>query len=267
MRRRRLYFPVSMLIDTHCHLDFSDFDSDRELVLKNAHVAGVESVIDVASSLEGSVRAVALARSYPQVYASVGVHPHDAKDCPDAAWQQIRSLVGEKKVVAVGEVGLDFYRNLSEPGIQIEIFRKFIALAMEVRLPLIVHSRLAQDQTLSILKEYPDIGSSGVVIHCFSGDIDFLKQCLDLGWFVSFTCNVTYKKADAIRQAVGFAPLDRMFLETDAPYLSPEGKRGTRNEPANLVELAGAVAKIKQVDYETVCAETTKNAKQFFKIG
>lgn len=255
-----------MLIDTHCHLDFPDFDPDRELVLKNAVSAGVEAVINVASSLEGSRRAVSLAGSGPGVYASVGVHPHDAKDCPVEAWPEIEALAVRERVVAIGEVGLDFYRNLSEPVRQVEVFKSFISLAQRIKLPLIVHSRLAQDQTLAILREYPGLSSTGVVIHCFSGDIDFLKACLGMGYFVSFTCNVTYKKADAIRKVLRYAPLDRMFLETDAPYLSPEGKRGKRNEPANIVELAHAVAGIKQIDFETVCAQTTENAKQFFKI-
>ena len=133
-------------------------------------------------------------------------------------------------------------------------------------MPLIVHSRLAQEKTLSILKEFQVLCKSGVVIHCFSGDGDFLRECLGRGYFVSYTCNATYKKADAIREAIRQTPLDRMFLETDAPFLSPEGKRGKRNEPANLVELAHAVAAIKQIDFEKVCAETTKNARQFFKL-
>lgn len=258
---------VVMLIDTHCHLDFPDFNQDREIVVKNARAAGVEAVINVASSLEGSKEALALSRLYPDVYAAVGIHPHDSKDCSESAWLQIKDLAQEKKVIAVGEVGLDFYRNLSEPEIQEKIFKKFIALALEVRLPLIVHSRQAQEATLEILKENVGLRATGVVIHCFSGEVDFLKKCLDLGYFVSFTCNITYKKADALRGVVRFVPLDKMFLETDAPFLAPEGKRGKRNEPANLVELAREVARIKRMDFETVCVETTQNAKKFFNIG
>jgi TatD DNase family protein len=255
-----------MLIDTHCHLDFPDFDPDRDSIVAHARAAGVAGIINVASSLQGSRDAVALSKLYPDVYATVGIHPHDAKDCSESAWFEIKDLVREKKVVAVGEVGLDFYRNLSEPKVQQEVFRKFISLALEVRLPLIVHSRLAQEATLAILKENDGWTATGVVIHCFSGDVDFLKTCLDLGFFVSFTCNITYKKAPSLRDVVRFVPLDRMFLETDAPFLAPEGKRGKRNEPANLVELAREVARIKQIDFETVCAQTTQNAKQFFKI-
>ncbi len=255
-----------MLIDTHCHLDFPDFNPDRSSVIRNARAAGVEALINVSSSLAASREAVSLAAQFEDVYASVGVHPHDAKDCPDAAWEELKRLASGKKVVAIGEVGLDFYRNLSEPGMQIEVFKKFIVLALEIHLPLIIHSRLAQDKTLEILKGYPAVSEQGLVIHCFSGDADFLKECLKRGYFVSFTCNATYKKAEAIREAIRQTPLDRMFLETDAPFLSPEGKRGKRNEPANIVELAHLIAREKNIDFEAVCSQTTQNAKQFFKI-
>jgi TatD DNase family protein len=255
-----------MLIDTHCHLDFPDFNSDRELVVKSAVAAGVEVIINVSSSVAAAHQGAALAKKYPEVYAAVGIHPHDAKEHSDEDWPVLRGLLKEEKVVAVGEVGLDFYRNLSEPKKQEEIFRKFIVTAIEAKLPLIVHSRLAQEKTLSILKEFPVLCRHGVVIHCFSGDGDFLKECLGRGYFVSFTCNATYKKADAIREAIWQTPLDRMFLETDAPFLAPEGKRGKRNEPANLVDLAHEVARIKKIDFDMVCAETTKNARAFFRI-
>ncbi len=255
-----------MLIDTHCHLDFPDFDSDREIVLNNAKSAGVAAIINVASSLNGSRNAVSLAETNESLFASVGIHPHDSKDYSDLLLPEIETLAGQRKVVAIGEVGLDFYRNLSKASVQIEVFEKFITLSETKKLPLIVHSRLAQEQTLAILKNHPKLKSTGVVIHCFSGDADFLKKCLDEGFFVSFTCNITYKKADAIRQVVNLVPLDRMFLETDAPYLSPEGKRGRRNEPANVAEAAREVARIKQEDFEKVCGQTTQNAKKFFKI-
>lgn len=255
-----------MLIDTHCHLDFPDFNPDRSSVILNARAAGIEALINVSSSLNACREAVKLAAEYPDVYASVGVHPHDAKDCPEGAWEELKRLASEKKVVAIGEVGLDFYRNLSEPDVQIGIFKKFIELALQRHLPLIIHSRLAQDKTLEILKDYPAASEQGLVVHCFSGDADFLKSCLDRGYFVSFTCNATYKKAEAIREAIRLTPLERMFLETDAPFLSPEGKRGKRNEPANVVEIARLVAREKNIDFEKVCAQTTQNAKKFFKL-
>lgn len=255
-----------MLIDTHCHLDFPDFDCDRELVLERAKHAGVIALLNVASSLKGSHEAVGLAARHANIFASVGIHPHDAKDCRPEDFPEIKQLLAKEKVVAIGEVGLDYFRNLSDPKLQVDIFRKFIHLALESNRPLIIHSRQAEDDTLSILDEFKSFGLTAVVIHCFSGDVDFLKKCLDRGFFVSFTCNVTYKKAQKLKEVVQYTPLERMFLETDAPYLSPEGKRGRRNEPAYMIELAGEVSRIKSLDFEKVCCETTKNAMNFFKL-
>ncbi len=258
--------PVSMLIDTHCHLDFPDFEPDRDLVVAQARAAGVGRIVNVASSLKASRDAAALAKRYDDVYATVGIHPHDAEQCDDNVLSELRGIMAQPKVVAVGEVGLDYYRNLSGPHVQRKVFGQFIALAKDAGLPLIVHSRMAHDDVLAILKANGAERLKGVVIHCFSGEKEFLAQCLDAGFFVSFTCNIMYKKADSLREIVRVAPLDRMFLETDAPFLAPEGKRGKRNEPAYLTELAREVARIKGLDYEDVCATTTANAKAFFGI-
>jgi len=255
-----------MLIDTHCHLDFPDFDTDRDAVLLRARERGVDFLVNVGSSLKGSEQAVLLAAHHPNIFASIGIHPHGAKDCDKQALLDIESLLNSKKVVAIGEVGLDYYRNLSDPKLQVNVFRNFIELAINRRLPLVIHSRQAEEETIGVLGEFASKPLPKIVIHCFSGKEDFLKKCLDSGFFVSFTCNVTYKKAQALRDVVKLVPLDRMFLETDAPFLAPEGKRGKRNEPAYIVELAQAVARIKQIDLDKVCAETTKNAKQFFGI-
>ncbi len=257
---------MTMIIDTHCHLDFSEFDSDRPQALAAAKAAGVEVLIDVGSSLEGSRRAVALSRQYAEVFATVGIHPHDAKTCDEAAFAEIEKLVREPKVVAIGEVGLDYYRNLSEPAAQREVFGRFLALAARAVKPLVVHCRNAESDMLRMLTPEAMKGIPGIVVHCFSGSRDFLSACLDMGFFVSFTANITYKKADSLRDLVRSVPLERMFLETDAPYLSPEGKRGRRNEPANVVEVAREISRIKGVDIAAVCAETTENARRFFKI-
>lgn len=255
-----------MLIDTHCHMDFPEFEKDREEALKRAGAAGIEALVNVGSSLKGSRAAVELSLRYPSIFASVGIHPHDAKECDEGQFLEVKTLLVSKKVVAIGEVGLDYYRNLSEPKKQVEVFKRFIGLAVDSRLPLIIHSRQAEEDTLAILRESMPGKNNGVVIHCFSGGIDFLKKCLDLGFFVSFTCNVTYKKAQGLREVVGFVPLDRMFLETDAPFLAPEGKRGQRNEPAFLVQLAQEVARIKGLDLQEVSFQTSKNAKGFFHL-
>ncbi|MEK7850083.1 MAG: TatD family hydrolase [Candidatus Omnitrophota bacterium] len=255
-----------MLVDTHCHLDFPEFDADRKSVLERARESGVEVLINVGSSLKGSREAVSLASQYPQVFASVGIHPHDAKEYKKEDLSQIKQLVLFSKVVAIGEIGLDYYRNLSEPKIQRSVFKEFLNLACEAGLPVIIHSRQAEDDTLAVLREFELKKFKGIVIHCFSAGMDFLNKCLDLGFFVSFTCNVTYKKAQVLRKIVEYVPLDKMFLETDAPFLPPEGKRGKRNEPAYLADLAHEVARIKNIDFDMVCAETTRNAKHFFKL-
>lgn len=255
-----------MLIDTHCHLDFPEFDIDREEVMARAKEAHVEYIINVGSSLENSRAAVKLSQEFPAVFASVGIHPHDASDFNQAAFNEIKELAkNNNRVIAIGEVGLDFYRNLSPKEIQEEAFRKFIGLAKKQGLPLIFHSRQAQADFLRILKEESFPGMRGVV-HCFSGDEDFLRECLDLRLYISFTCNVTYKKADNLRQVLKVTPLDRLLLETDAPYLSPEGFRGKRNEPYQVKFLAEEAANIKQVSFKDISEATTNNARILFGL-
>jgi len=255
-----------MLIDTHCHLDFPEFDADRDLVVQRARDAGVETIINVASSLKASRDAVALSERFPRVFASIGVHPHDARACDEAAFAEVRSLAQAGKVVAIGEVGLDFYRNLSPRQDQERVFERFIALAHEARLPLIVHTRLSHERAFEILQANAAAGLPGVVVHCFSGDTAFLTRCLDAGFFVSFTCNVTYRKSDALRAVLAHVPLDRLFLETDAPFLAPEGRRGQRNEPAYLPALAREVGRVLGEDMANVCEKTTQNARRFFHL-
>jgi len=255
-----------MLVDTHCHLDFPQFDADRDLVVERAAQAGVARIINVASSLKASRDAVALAERFPGVFASIGIHPHDAKECDEASLAEVRRLAQAEKVVAIGEVGLDFYRNLSPQREQEEVFERFIALAHEANLPLIVHTRMSHERAFEILEGNQARGLPGVVVHCFSGDTAFLTRCLDAGFFVSFTCNVTYRKADALRTVLSHVPLDRLFLETDAPFLAPEGRRGQRNEPAYLPALAQEVARVTGADLGTVCENTTQNAERFFGL-
>jgi TatD DNase family protein len=252
-----------MLIDTHCHLDFPEFDADRPQVLKRAQDAGVDYVINIGSSLAGSVNSVNLARDYPNIFAVVGCHPHDAADFSGADIETIKSLAKSEKVVAIGEIGLDYFRNLSPQGIQQEIFTSLLRLAKLLDLPVVIHSRDAQADTLQILDAE---GVKKAIVHCFGGDLSFLKSCIDRGYLVSFTCNVTYKKAQAVREAVKSAPLERICLETDAPYLSCEGNRGKRNEPWYVKTLAEEIAKIKEVSVEEIARATTQNAISFFNL-
>lgn len=250
-----------MLIDTHCHLDFPEYAADLDQVIARAQEKGVTQMINIGATVERSARSVELARRYDCIYAAVGCHPHDARELTPEGIQALRELARDKRTVAIGEIGLDYYRNLSPADVQKKVFIELLWLAAEMQLPVVLHTRQAAEDTLDILRQ--EKVSRGVV-HCFSGDEAFLKACLDLGLYISFTCNITYKKAADLRRIVELTPLERMCLETDAPYLSPEGFRGKRNEPAFVRLLAEEVARIKQVSFEQVCQETSDSALRLF---
>lgn len=252
-----------MLIDTHCHLDFPEYDTDRDEVINRCREKGISCIINVGSSLDNSIKAVELSKKYDLVFASVGCHPHDADGLDDSMLRSLEELSLKKKVVAIGEIGLDYYRNLSTAENQKKAFLSLINLAKKRNLPIVVHSRQAQEDTLQILKEEK---VQRAIIHCFSGDEKFLYECLDLGYYVSFTCNVTYKKSEELRRMVKLAPLGRICLETDAPYLSPEGYRGKRNEPWFVSILAREIARIKGLEFEQIAEATTNNATTFFGL-
>jgi TatD DNase family protein len=252
-----------MLIDTHCHLDFPEFDTDRTEVLERAQKAGVGYVINIGSSLEGSINSVNLSGNYPNIFAVVGCHPHDASGFSEADIETIRSLTNFDKVVAIGEIGLDYYRNLSPQEDQKKTFISLLRLAGELDLPVVIHCRQAQEDTLKIMDQEK---TKRAIVHCFGGDPGFLKACIERGYLVSFTCNVTYKKAQDVREAVKSAPLEKICLETDAPYLSPEGHRGKRNEPFFVRMLAEEVARIKGIRVEEIEQATSQNAKTFFNL-
>ncbi len=254
-----------MIIDTHCHLDFKDFDPDRELVIDRAKSAGVEKIINVASSIEGTHRSIELAKKYDCIYASLGVHPHEAKTVTDKVISDFKALAKGEKVIAIGEVGLDYYRNLSPKDVQIDAFKKFIKLASELDLPLILHARESGNEILDILKECsrPIKG----VMHCFSGDAKFLRDCLDLGLYVSFTCNLTFKNAKNLREIAKALPVERLLLETDAPFLAPQKFRGKRNEPSYLKYLVDEWARILGLSKDDIERITSHNADKLFGLG
>lgn len=253
-----------MFADTHCHLDFSEFNPDREEVIARAREQQIDFMVNIGSSLEGSRVSLELTQKHDFIYASVGLHPHEADKYDQSVQAELLDLAGQDKVVAIGEIGLDYYRNYSSVENQKKLFLSLLELAKRRNLPVIIHTRHAQQDTLSILKEHMP---KAAVVHCFSGDEDFLSQCLNLGLFVSFTCNITYKKADNLRRLVDKVPLERLFLETDCPFLPPEGFRGRRNEPLYVKLLAQEIARIKKVDINDVARITTENAKNFFKIS
>jgi TatD DNase family protein len=252
-----------MLIDTHAHLDFPEFDADRIEVVERARASGVDRIINIGSSLKGSRNSVELAREYDCIFATVGIHPHDADGFTDEQYGIISKLAREKKVVAIGEIGLDMFKNFSKADNQRPMFIRLLGLAKELDLPVVIHSRQAETETLEFLKNAMPIRG---VVHCFSGDDSFMQACLDMGFYISFTCNITYKKADGLRALVKKIPLDRLFLETDAPYLSPEGFRGKRNEPYQVKLLAEEIARIRECSLEEVGKATSESAIKFFKL-
>lgn len=254
-----------MLIDTHCHLDFKDFDGDRSDVIKRANAEGVRYIINVGSSPEGNIRSLELAKKYGCVFASLGVHPHDAGRVDERVISEMRSMAADKKVVAIGEVGLDYYKSESPEDVQKKAFRSFVRLAAELKLPIIIHNREAHNDTLSILREESGGAVKGVM-HCFSGDKVFLGRCLEMGLFVSFTCNATFKNAKGLRAVLAEVPIDRLFLETDAPFLAPQVFRGKRNEPSYLRYLVEEIAGIKNLTEEKVAEATSENAVKFFGL-
>ena len=252
-----------MLIDTHCHLDFPEFDEDRDEVIRRAKSAGIGYIINIGSSLLGSKKALELSQQYDFIYATIGLHPHEADKFDDKVRASIEKLAREDKVAAIGETGLDYYKNYSKTENQKILFRYLVKLAKDLALPLVIHNREAEEDTLNILSGVLPIKA---VVHCFSGDENFLKACLDFGFFVSFTCNITYKKAENLRHLVKITPLDRLLLETDAPFLAPQDFRGKRNEPAYVKYLAEEIARIKEMGLAEVADITTDNARKFFMV-
>ncbi len=259
------------MIETHAHLDFPQFREDRNSVIERAKASGVDKIINVASSLSGSFSSARLAREHDCIYSSCGIHPHEAESVNDDAIAKIRGIaLSSDKVIAIGEVGLDFFRNLSPRKAQLDAFAKFVNLSKELDLPLILHCREeapgkrdAAGLIFDIMKENLTVPFKGVM-HCFSGDEKLLNRCIDSGLLVSYTCNITYKNASPLRDVVKKTPLDRLMLETDSPFLSPEGKRGKRNEPANLKYLLKQIAGIHDKDEKEIEAKTTENAERLF---
>ena len=256
-----------MLIDSHCHLDDPQFDNDREAVLKRAQAEGVTRLVTIGCDLVTSQRAVFLSQEHSFIFSSIGIHPHEVKDITPATYDALRALVKSApagKVVAYGEIGLDYYYNFSPPEIQRQRFREQIALARELRLPVIIHSRNAKEDTMTILKEEKATDAGGV-FHCFTGDLEMAKAALDLGFLLSFSGIVTFPKAIELQKVAQEVPLDRMLIETDSPYLSPHPHRGKRNEPARVRLVARKIADLRpSLTFEEVAERTGGNAKRLF---
>lgn len=256
-----------MLIDTHTHLDDARYNADREAVIARAREAGVEAFVSIGCDLTTSQAAVALADHYPFVYASVGIHPHEVKHIQDDWYDEFRRLAENEKVVAYGEIGLDYHYNHSSPKEQRDRFREQIQVARELNLPVIIHTREAQEDTIAILRE-EKASEIGGVFHCFSGDAWLAKEALALGFHLSFSGILTFQNATALREIAKKTPLDRLLIETDCPYLTPVPYRGKRNEPAYVSQVAKQLAAIHpKFSLEEMQRRTTENAKQLFKIA
>jgi TatD DNase family protein len=255
-----------MLIDTHAHLDFPEFAEDLEAVLERAKKAGVEEVVTIGISLASSEKATELADRYPEIYATVGIHPHDALSLSEQHLAALETLARKRRVVAIGEVGLDYYRDRRPRAVQRECLRQQLEVACKTRLPVVFHIREAHTDFFTIVTDYVAL-LEGVVLHCFSGDWAVAKRCLDMGFYLSIPGTVTFPKAEKQQEVVRRAPLDRLLLETDAPYLAPVPYRGKVNEPAFTRYTAEKVAALRGCSLEEVARQTTANAHAVFRIG
>ncbi len=252
------------IVDTHCHLDDQRYDQDRDDVLQRAWDLGIEFLINVSYDTGSAQQAVQLAQKLDRVYAAVGIHPHDASSYSADTEETLRQLAQAPKVVAIGEIGLDYYYDNSPRDVQREAFRRQMELAIDLGLPVVIHNRDAHQDTIDILKEFA--GRARGLLHCFSGSYETARICLDLGYYLAFGGSITFKNARKLREVVQQVPLDRMVLETDCPYLTPVPHRGKRNEPSYVSHVAEKVADIRNLDLAEVAAVTTANARKVFGI-
>jgi len=258
-----------MFIDSHAHIDGPEFDADRDEMLQRAQAAGVSVILNIGTGDPHSgafERAVGLGKKYSFVYTAIGTHPHDARFYDDNAEEKIRKLVQSERVLAWGEIGLDFHYDNSPRDVQLAVFKRQLRTARECELPVVIHTREAEAETVEILKsEYAGAERRGV-FHCFSGSTDLAKRAIELGFMISFSGIVTFKKADELRKIASEVPLDRLLIETDCPYLTPVPYRGKRNEPGYVVEVARCLAGIHGVEVEEMGRVTSENFSRFFRL-
>lgn len=252
------------IIDTHCHLDMPQFESDRDEVIQRARATGLEAIITVGSDIESSISALEIANKYDFIYCSVGVHPHEASRLDEHAIDRLRGLLSKKKIVAIGETGLDYHYMHSPKDVQKEAFRRQIRIALKNNLPLIVHSREAEKDTIDILKEE---GVTKGVMHCFSSSPNMAEDAMRLGLYISIAGPVTFKNAKNLKEIAKSVPDEYLLIETDSPYLTPEPLRGKRNEPSFIVHTADEIARLRGVSIEDIYRITSLNAKRLFGIG
>ena len=252
-----------MLFDTHAHLNDPAFDEDREALLTGLSGKGVSLVMNVGCCLSSSKDCIALAEKYPFVYAAVGTHPDAADEVDDAVLEAYRQMAQHPKVMAIGEIGLDYYYETIPREIQQKAFRMQMELARELKMPVIVHERNAHDDGMRIVKEFKDVTG---VFHCYSGSAEMARQLVDMGWYIGFTGVLTFKNARKAVETAERIPLDRIVLETDCPFMAPEPCRGKRNDPGYLYRMAERLAEIRGITVEEVHRITTENGKRLYRM-
>ncbi|WP_099190964.1 TatD family hydrolase [Tepidibacter mesophilus] len=254
-----------MLFDTHSHLTDNRFNEDREEVIKKIRESGVELLLNPGADIPSSLKAVELSKKHDFIYASVGVHPHDVEDMDEGSIEVLRELAKNEKVVAIGEIGLDYYYDNSPRDLQRKWFEEQIKLANELKLPIIIHDRDAHQDTLDIIKNTKS-EEIGCVLHCYSGNVELAKEYIKMGCMISIAGPVTFKNNKKTIEVIKQIPLDNLLIETDSPYLTPHPHRGKRNDSSYVRYIAETIAIEKEISYETVCEVTKENGKRFFNI-
>ena len=252
-----------MLVDSHCHLDFPDFAAELDAVVDRARKAGIGRMVTISTRVKKHVQVMAIAEKFPDVFCSVGTHPHNAQEEPDIDATKLIALSKHPKVVAIGEAGLDYHYDKSPRDVQATSFREHIAAARETKLPLVIHSRDCDDDMGKILTEEMGKGTFPAVLHCFTGGRELAFKAIDLGLAISFTGILTFKNSAGLRDIARDLPADRIMVETDAPYLAPGPYRGKRNEPSYVVETAKVLAEARGVSPDEIARQTTEN---FFRL-
>ena len=258
-----------MFIDSHAHIDGPEFDADRDEIIERAVSAGVSVILNVGTGDPHAgvfERAVDFGKKYECVYTAIGTHPHDARFYDDKAEERIKALVQDEHVLTWGEIGLDFHYDNSPRDVQVEVFKRQLRAARESDLPVVIHTREAESETIEILKSDYEGAERPGIFHCFSGSMELAQRAIELGFMISFSGIVTFKKADELREVAKQVPLERLLIETDCPYLAPIPYRGKRNEPAYVVEVARCLAGIHGLDSEEIGRVTSENFTSFFRI-
>jgi TatD DNase family protein len=257
------------LIDSHAHIDFPQFDADRDAMLARAQDAGVSTLlaIGVGPGPEKLDAALPYADAHDWIYTTVGIHPHEAKQVTSAHLAKLENLARHPKVIAFGEIGLDYFYDHSPRDVQDRVFRQQMELAGAAKLPVVIHCRDAWDDCLRVLEEVWKPTGLGGILHCFTGSLEYAQRGLELGFLISFTGNITYPKAQGIREVAKVLPLANILIETDSPYLAPQALRGKRNEPAYVLEVAKALATVRNLELQETAVATTANFRRFFRLA